>query len=193
MFRDVIGRVPGADNRLETYNGVECSRRPDSAVFVRQASGYGQVDGIIKAIPQQFLQTTILPPDPGDPEPYAGSRDPTPTVVDSWARDEGAWELDEFGVDADPHGQRGATKVGQQTVLYVHPGNSLAQDLYGKCINGRPYFMSAGPDKRYGLTIEVPDAVTPEEKRRLAVTYMADNIYSYTPGPARTDGNFVAR
>src|SRR5690606_36743971 len=59
----------------------------------------------------------------------------------------------------------------QSLIYYVHPNNrrsradaSLdeypdAQELYGACVNGRPYFFSAGPDGFYGHPDELASII----------------------------------
>ncbi len=150
--------IPGPDNMVVGYGSQgNHAPRPDCAVFFKQAKGVGKVDDILKDIPARFLKPTVTGGDP----------DPTPSVVDAWARKD--WG-DPFSAE-------------QQTlVYYIHPGNKLAQDLYGRCINGRPYFLSAGPDNLYGTT---RDAGSPTEEEALAA--LDDNITSYAPGPIRED------
>lgn len=158
LVDDLYEGVPGPDNDdIVTYGGRVGVRRPDTAVFLKQAKGVGVVDDILKDIPARFLKPTITNGDP----------DPTPSVVDAWARKEWAapWPVAE-----------------QTLVYYIHPGNKLAQDLYGRCINGRPYFLSAGPDNLYGTT---RDAGSPTEEEALKA--LDDNITSYAPGPIRED------
>lgn len=147
---------PGLDNTVEPYgagpNNMH-ARRPDTSVFLRQMKGVGVADDIVKAIPAKFLVTTIT----------SGDTDPTPSVVDAWARDD--W--------AAPY-----PVAGQTLIYYIHPSNKLANDLYGRCINRRPYFLSAGPDNLYGTT---RDPGSPDEEK--AEMALEDNITSYTPGP----------
>ena len=76
----------------------------------------------------------------------------------------------------------------------MHPDNELAQALYGRCLNERPYFVSAGPDGLFGTTDEIKrvcrtsasSGASPEEVER-AIAALEDNIYSYEVGPARID------
>ncbi len=144
--------------------------RPDASVFIRQVTGYGEVDAIIRGIPERYLVSTITGP---ESDPVAG--DPSPSVVDAWAIVDALWPA--------PH-----PIARQQLVYYVHPDNELAQDLFGRCINGRPYFMSAGPDRRYGLTSEFADqGLSAAAEREAALKALEDNIYSYTPGPVKKD------
>ena len=153
MVDDFYEDVPGPDNDdIVNYGGRVGVRRPDTAVFLKQAKGVGVVDDIVKSIPARFLVPTITPGDP----------DPTPSVVDAWAKKDWA---DPFPV------------AGQTLVYYVHPDNKLANQLYGRCINKRPYFLSAGPDNFYGTT---RDAGTPTEDE--AEKALDDNITSYAPG-----------
>lgn len=161
-------------------------RYPDAAVFLKQIKGIGAVDGVVQSIPTRFLQVTITG-EGNATNPSASdliAADPTPSVLDSWSDD--GWK--NYGVDS--VGSTWPVRK-QQIVLYVHPDNLLAQDLYGRCQNRRPYFMSAGPDKSYGTKYgnpQVTNAVPPETnaayKKRIE-SLLDDNIYSY-PGVAGT-------
>jgi len=143
--------------------------RPDAAVFFRQAEGLDTVRAIIEAIPEQFLMTTFnggtFPTNQNDIDKEQ------PSVVDTWG--DPVWDGDSP--------QQGV----QQFIYYVHPKNRLAQEIYGRCVNGRPYFMSAGPDKFYGhpselllIAEEYPDLQTATDEVLLRRA-RADNIYSY--------------
>ncbi len=174
--------TPGADNMLVPYSaagGEMFPARPDAAVFLAQIKGVGECDAIISGIPSQFLVATPAGdgsrPDPSDPTSIGlGSGVDAPSVVDSWAKPEWSapWNVAE-----------------QQLVYYVHPNNILAQDLFGKCVNRRPYFMSAGADLKYGFRSEAAMPFAGETLTHLqkAEQLVADNIYSYTPGPIRKD------
>ncbi len=147
---------PGPDNIVETYGtgpNNRHARRPDASVFLRQMKGVGVADDIAKAIPAKFLVTTIT----------GGDSDPTPSVVDAWSKKD--W--------AAPY------RADEQTLIYyIHPSNKLANDLYGRCVNRRPYFLSAGPDNQYGTTRDPLTANEDEAEKALD-----DNITSYAPGP----------
>jgi prepilin-type N-terminal cleavage/methylation domain-containing protein len=73
-------------------------------------------------------------------------------------------------------------------ILYIHPSMSLAQQLYGRCPNRRPYFMSAGPDGFYGLGSEVEGQVgagaSQDELAAAAAAALGDNVYSAQPAVA---------
>jgi len=70
-------------------------------------------------------------------------------------------------------------------ILYVHPSNQRAQQLYGFCQNGRPYFLSAGPDGIYGSVHDLPNKTARNELRRYGTAQA---------GPYRTwDGERVAK
>ena len=164
-------KVPGDDNNVQAYgtgtSNKHCAR-PDAAAFIKQTRGYGMVDGIITGIPERFLRLTVTAPN----SPNTVEGDPTPSVVDAWSST--GWPAGENG-DAFAIEQ-------QQVIYYVHPDNTLAQDLFGQCVNRRPYFMSAGPDKLYGLTNEpLRDGATVEE----AESFTKDNVYSYPVGPIK--------
>lgn len=166
---DEYDKVPGEDNGLQTYgsgqNSQHCAR-PDAAVFLKQVHGYGAVDSVIEGLPERFLRLTIV--NTGPPK----FKDPTPSVVDAWATTD--WLADDQG--------KAYGIENQQVIYYVHPDNTLAQDLYGQCQNRRPYFMSAGPDKLYGLTNE---PLRPGADVETAESFVEDNIYSYPVGSIR--------
>ena len=54
-----------------------------------------------------------------------------------------------------------------------------AEDGLGSCLNKRPYFVSAGPDKQWGYRFQANGGPLTNDD----VLWMAsgDNIYSYTP------------
>lgn len=166
--------TPGIDNQLVSYSAAGSElfpARPDAAVFLAQIKGVGECDAIIGGIPSQFLRNT---PNRGAPTPDPNGGADAPSIIDSWGRSEWSepWNVAE-----------------QQIIYYVHPNNVLAQDLFGKCVNRRPYFMSAGADLKYGFKSEAAlpsggETLTHTQKAELLV---ADNIYSYTPGPIKKD------
>lgn len=137
--------VPGPNADLTgPYQGSMHPRRPDSAVFVAQVQGLVDAGAIIDGLPDRFRFPT---PSPVNTGPFGGGgivSAEVPTIVDAWA--DSSWE-------------RPYDLADQSAILYVHPDNFLAQDLYGQCVNGRPYFVSAGSDRLYGLT---DDAYIPE-------------------------------
>lgn len=71
-------------------------------------------------------------------------------------------------------------------ILFVTPDNPLAQAVFGQCPSGRPYFMSAGPDGRYGYVeeIEVAGALNDDDLRNRLAEFREDNLYSVIPGDA---------
>lgn len=167
---DDYRRVPGEDpatassEYFRTYRGKEYPRRPDVAVFLKEALGVGQVKSVIGGVGERFLVVTAVPGSSDDVE-----SDVTPSVVDAWATD--SWTT-----PWDP--------VKQQLIYYVHPRNELAQDLYGRCINGRAYFMSAGPDLKYGLKRDMGEGAESTADKATVEGFLDDNIYSYAVGPA---------
>jgi prepilin-type N-terminal cleavage/methylation domain-containing protein len=170
--------------------------RPDVAVFLKQALGYGQVQSIVSGLTDRFVRvTTLRPADIPQGNIPGRASDPTPSVVDAWSQEN--WEAPWDAVEVVPSAPDGRLPL-QQLVFYVHPKNPLAQEYYGKCVNERPYFMSAGPDMFYGTKSELPyiiaryglvedqlGAETPLEfKQRVLKTAREDNLYSY---PVRWD------
>jgi len=182
MYEITPGRkivIGGADNLKERYLDRDQHRHPDASVFLRQARGIGRVNEIVANIPERLTMTTEVDAD--------GERDTTPSVLDAWA------DPDSWAATASL-GQDDAFPVlhpAARLIFYVHPNNRLAQDLYGRCVNGRPYFFSAGPDGLYGTTSQLSengdrDAAFVESAR----IGLEDNLYSYEVGPPRDDEEF---
>lgn len=175
------GNVYGGTGGFRTYNTVSYSRRPDAAVFLKAAAGYGEVDSIVHNMPSRFLQSTVNQDD----------KDATPSVLDPWSLvNKDAWALGR-GVGAAPW-----TALQCNYILYVDSANPLAQELYGRCVNGRPYFVSAGPDGKFGLEDEFYDYATnsalPGDIQTQVEGSLADNITSYPVGVFNKDPNFYS-
>ena len=169
-------------------NGDEHVRFPAAGVFINQAQGVSQAEAILAGIAPRFIVTTQrdapLESGPGEPGVDEGAEPFIPNILDAWAtRTE--WES--------PWPQLGNTLV-----LFVHPRNLLAQRLYGRCVNDRPYFMSAGPDRLYGSTAQISRrggvstelGETDSNLVPAALAALEDNIYSYQPQPADTSAAF---
>lgn len=181
---DAYDTVPGPDNQPRAFpksaggDGKLHAARPDAAVFIQQAQGFGEVDSILQNLPSRFMRVTI------DPMSDQAQRDITPSIVDVWAEPD--WPAPDSGNDPFPIRQ-------QQVIYYIHPENLLAQALYGRCVNGRPYFMSAGVDRKYGLGPDLnrQSGETDEAFQTRIEGYLKDNIYSYDPvGPINRDSAF---
>ncbi len=173
---DYIG-TPGENNGLDSIQGIpgEHPARPDAAVFLAQATGYAEVDDIIQNIPNDFVRrrqfnNEVIGVD-------------MPSIVDSWAQP---------GWPEDPTNTSRPFPVDYQQVIYfVHPKNVLAQSLFGRCRNDRPYFMSAGPDRTYGfinepannIEVDAGDQTSGDFVRKLLQDALDDNIYSTTVDP----------
>ncbi|GAB4546554.1 MAG: hypothetical protein Tsb0013_05530 [Phycisphaerales bacterium] len=164
---------PGPDDDLVEYEGVFQPRRPDAAIFIAQSGGVGEVGTIIGNLPERFRfarAETFVGGGPQITTPEA------PSILDAWA--DGVW-TPPYNADQ------------TQLVYYVHPDNTLAQDLYGACVNGRPYFLSAGADTLYGLNDDpfIPDAQDGSGQQGNEHTYQtclaaqADNLTSYPVDP----------
>ncbi len=163
----------------EPYDTVEHVRFPAAGVFVNQVSAIPGTLPILSAVPSRFVASVQRErasggPGPGDPpEPFISN------ILDAWGSSDG-WQA--------PYYQLGTTLI-----LYVHPRNALAQRLYGRCQNNRPYFMSAGPDRHYGTTAQFTETGAPEagpSQMQRALKGLEDNIYSYEPQPADTSTSF---
>ncbi len=150
-------------------------RFPDASVFILAARGCCEVaDTILAQMPQSYVRATVMP----DDQQTIGrdEADATPSVLDAWGAKKD-WEAPFVYFEAKP-------------VLFVHPKNLLAQALYGKCLNNRAYFVSAGADRVYGTTSEFsPDGRRDATKTTKAIEGLKDNVYSYPPGPAEIDPN----
>lgn len=156
------------------------SRFPDASVFLLQARGVGTVDSVISEIPERFLALTIGERTGESPEEDGVENDTTPSVLDAWADKqtfERPWPI-----------------LGSHMILYVHPENALAQAMYGRCVNGRPYFMSAGADGIYGSKAEVAargGESSTDYKARVEGA-LTDNLYSYDIDPMATANRTTA-
>lgn len=150
------------------YQGKTHARRPDAAVFIRQALQVPEAAEIIRGLNERFLVLTVTDQGLSDRK----KNDVTPSVVDSWST--GGWTKP-WDTEDEPH-----------LIYYVHPDNALAQALFGRCENRRPYFVSSGPDGRYGLRDgELPDAPMEEVHKSLE-----DNVYSYKVGEPNLTADF---
>lgn len=163
-------------------NDGEHVRFPAAGVFVNQAQGVSQAEAILAGVAPKFIVTAQR--EPAEPDADDVVQPFVPNVLDAWAtRTE--WEA--------PYAQLSNTLI-----LYVHPRNLLAQRLYGRCVNDRPYFMSAGPDRLYGSTAQISRrggvttqlGETDPNLVEAAVAGLRDNIYSYQPQPADTSAAF---
>jgi len=166
---------PSNSDAFPTINGTAYPRHPDAAVFVDQASGVGAVDAILGGLADDWLTAT-----PQTDTSLNASKS-SPSVLDPWS-ERGVWS-NPWPVIAD----------GVRPIYYVHPRNELAQRLYGRCKNGKPYFMSAGPDGLYGTTTQLSGDGTKSanaEAIAQAVGAIEDNVYSYEPDPADTSDDF---
>lgn len=167
---DNYDQIPWTDNPLVNYDcgagNTMHSDRPDAKLFLFHARGFGEVDAILAGIPPQFLIRTPR----GRTEPI----DEVPSVLDSWS--DNTWPVNDGG------GSPTYPIASEQIIYFVHPRNCLAQAIYGPCINDRPYFMSAGPDRYYGHPSELGVVGLPasdsDEKRESLRTLREDNLYS---------------
>ena len=130
---DAYDDVVNLDLELTEYQGIEQPRRPDATVFIESVSGSGEAREIIDGLPERFRYARATNTGLNNSATPLVS---APSIIDAWS--EGVWKP-----PFDP--------VDERIVLYVHPENSLAQDLFGNCKNDRPYFLSAGADGLYGL------------------------------------------
>jgi len=183
-----------AANEYPAGSGVFHVRHPDAAVFLWQARGVAGVSEAVNALPPRFVVPTpttgtrdvqqfLNAPNPSSAAP-TGDSDPTPSVLDAWG-DADEWAASTSDSDETAHWPL----LDAQVIYFVHPANRLAQDLYGRCVNRRPYFFSAGPDRLYGTSSQnSPDGSAQpggsEDSKRALLEALKDNVYSYPVGPA---------
>lgn len=141
--------------------------RPSSAIFVEQIRGSSTFDDLAK-LPASRVANLAGANADGDSVQITA-------LLDSWG---------------DP------SRPYERHILYVHPDNTRAQQLYGWCVNGRPYFMSAGADGVYGTIQDLPfherrrmrsnsaPFTTPEAREKFFRERLSDNVYSYPVRPA---------
>ncbi len=127
----------------DRINALAQRTRREVAVYLEQVKGYTGIDKQLGTIDASFLvkRDQIYTDLAG--YIYAGEvrDDPRPSVRDPWGME----------------------------ILYIHPTaeNEDAFRTFGKALNERPYFMSAGPDSEYET--------------------VADNLYSYEVEKPKTN------
>lgn len=172
----------GVTTGPEPYAGSDHVRRPEVSVFLDQVAGFGSVDDTLQAIPPQFLRSFELP-EAGFGGVTPGDERIKRTLVDAWAGEE------PWAVGTGPGTRYPMAGIGGiPLIYYIHPDNALAQDLYGRCVGGRPYFLSPGADGRYGLGggVEIATGAPADEVHE----GLEDNITSYPVGPANLSTGF---
>lgn len=159
----------GNSDAWGTINGIDYPRHPDAAVFVRLTQGFGAVDSILEGLGERWLVAT---PESQSSTAQPNQADASPSILDAWS-------------DGDDWNTPWPALGSVTPIYYVDPGNELAQGLYGRCVNDRPYFFSAGPDRKHGATTHEDSAgrvnATLADQ---AEASLKDNIYSYEPGAA---------
>lgn len=158
----------GADTDIVPVTVNDEFIRPSSMMFLYQSRGVRGVDAAIGNIPSSRLVQVFAEDDNDNPVSITG-------VLDAWGDGRRPYE---------------------RHILYVHPSNERAQQLYGYCQNGRPYFLSAGADGVYGsihdLSFPLREQArrgqgrfsTDEDKKRFFERARADNITSYEVRPS---------
>ena len=179
---DTGNNIGGPGFGLHPASTLQHPKKPTAGVFFSQAKAVGQCDEALKGLPSDVVKITPKRTNDGQFNPA----DPAAvTLLDPWAASD--WELAVSG------GQKAYPAVRQSFILYVHPDNVLAQALYGKCVNNRPYFLSGGRDRRVGLKDEQDPKAGGEDdaayKRRIEGA-LTDNLTSYPVGPADTTQPF---
>lgn len=169
------------DEAFSTYptsggSARDYPRFPDASVFLRQSLAAGVGESTLTAFAARSVVTTVTPDDPSAP---ADETDQTPTLLDMWGPNDEAWT-------------EGYPLLLGVPILFVHPSNLLAQEMYGRCLNGRAYFMSAGEDRLYGATNQLSrdgTRVSTDPEVMRAVQALKDNLYSTPVGPANSANN----
>ncbi|TVQ61312.1 MAG: hypothetical protein EA379_06580 [Phycisphaerales bacterium] len=167
-------------------------RHPDAAIFLRQAQASLGAGAITRDLPERYLvRTNTFSTDAGTGSQEEGLG--ALTVLDAWGAVDPGWQESGLGLPSDPPPRSAWPVYGATFIHYVHPENELAQELYGRCLNNRPYFFSAGPDRRFGVTHQLNRAnpgVRNASLRDDALKALDDNIYSYEPGPVNRSEGF---
>jgi prepilin-type N-terminal cleavage/methylation domain-containing protein len=161
------------DRPWDTYfedpnSGDRYPLRPSSSMFFYQARGISEIDNALGQMPPSRLAQVFGEDVDGNPFDLTA-------VMDAWGN---------------------ASRPYERHILYVHPANQRAQQLYGYCQNNRPYFLSAGADGVYGSIQDLPysrrlqiaGAVAPFDSDERVVEFfrksLDDNITSYEVRPA---------
>jgi hypothetical protein len=149
-------------------SGDRYSLRPSSSMFMYQARGISEIDTATGQMPPSRLAQVFGEDVDGNPFDLTA-------VMDAWGN---------------------ASRPYERHILYVHPANQRAQQLYGYCQNNRPYFLSAGADGVYGSIQDLPytrreqinSSVAPFNSDERVVEFfresLEDNITSYEVRPA---------
>jgi type II secretory pathway pseudopilin PulG len=177
---DPLGTV---ETGPEDFGGQLHVRRPEVGVFLDQIAGYGAVDAMLEGLPSSAVLSYEIDPGLGGQQTAERIRR---TVADAWSPTDTPWEVVTGTGSAARYPMAGTG--GRPLIYYVHPENTLAQALYGRCQNGRPYFLSAGPDGRYGLGGGVE--AEPGADAAIVHASLEDNITSYPVGPADLSSAF---
>lgn len=184
--QNVVQNTPAFTRDLQG-NPTLHPRKPSAGVFVAQAKGIAESEAILSSLPQGLLQVT-----PRDAYGTQARDDNALTVLDGWSVPASQWQF------AQQNNRAAYPAVHQSYIVYVHPENTVAQSLYGDCQNGRPYFMSAGPDRLVGIgdesrqqdSVENPE---PDDVFRARIEKaLEDNLYSYPVGPPDLSTNAFA-
>ncbi len=112
----------------EDSSANKFSIRPSSSMFLYQARGLSEIDNALGQMPPSRLAQVFGQDMDGNPFDLTA-------VLDAWGN---------------------AARPYERHILYVHPANQRAQQLYGYCQNNRPYFLSAGADGVYGTIQDLP-------------------------------------
>ena len=146
--------------------------RPEVAAFLVEAQGLDGATRQIAAIPEQVLVPRFTPRDPKKPN----KNDPDPNSL--FGRALAANMTNYTGVLDDWDVRPTVCDAWGMEILFIHPEDTEAVsgltmggtefNGYGRPANNRPYFLSAGPDRRYYHLVGGD-----------TVQGMADNLYSY--------------
>jgi prepilin-type N-terminal cleavage/methylation domain-containing protein len=163
---------PDADDRpwdiVHTVGSERFPLRPSSSMFLYQARGITDIDTALGQMPASRLTQVFGEDSEGNPFDLTA-------VLDAWGN---------------------ADRPYERHILYVHPANQRAQQLYGYCQNNRPYFLSAGADGVYGtiqdLSVarrkQITNNIAPFDSDDRVVEFfrksLEDNITSYEVRPA---------
>lgn len=154
------------------FSGSDAMNRyplmPTSWFFLEFTLGYGDVEALLADLPSSAYISDVL--DAG----AVNSISPLNS------------DVDRFSI------RRQLVDAWGNPILFVQTGNSAAEGLFGRALNDRPYFLSAGLDERYGVGPEVTATAggSAANQEVELIGFTEDNLTSAPTGPTQAGGSF---
>ena len=188
----LLGGIDGITEPTFSEQGVQDEdmlqamriRMVELVLVLRQSESSSEV--LSKITPDHFCKTSGTAPDEIHTSKLCNINGPHPTViVDSWGTPVGIVFPGRNYFEAYPNGNPdfdpSFDESGDRTVL------DQAEDGLGSCMNERPYFVSAGPDQKWGYRFQSndqnagPGIETPPDSGIYLWEDSIDNVNSYEP------------